>query len=222
MAEELDEARGLDQRLVGLPGELSEAVHDLRLRGLATDGDVVQEGVLSHARGQQLEVVHRGDVVSVLLGDALTLLGDAHLALDGTLRERIDEAVGRASAAGDGAATAMEEDDADAVLLADGGEVLLGAVEVPERGEDAAVLIGVGITDHHLLGEAVGDTGVAAGLQRAFGHRMRQERVHDTGTPLKVADGLEERNDREETVGIFRTASGQASFTGKEVDGQQV
>ena len=51
---------------------------------------------------------------------------------------------------------------------------------------------------------------------------MRQEGVHDTSTPLKVADGLEERNDREEAVGVFRTASGQASFTSKEVDGQQV
>ena len=172
MAEELDEARGLDERLVGLAGELGEAVHDLGLCSLTTDSDVVQEGVLGHASCQQFEIIHRGDVVGVLLGDALTLFGDAHLALDRTLRERIDEAVGRAGAAGDGAATAMEEDDTDAVLLADSGEVLLGTIKIPEGSEDAAILIGVGVTNHHLLREAVGNTGVATGLQRALGHRM--------------------------------------------------
>ena len=161
-------------------------------------------------------------MVGVLLGDTLTLLGDAHLALDRTLRERIDEAVGRTGAAGDGAATAVEEDDAHAMLLADGSEVLLGAVEIPERGQDAAILIGVGITDHHLLGETVGDTSVATGLQRTLGHRMGQERVHDARAALKVANRLEERDDRQKAVGVFRTTRSQSGFTGQEVDGEQV
>ena len=182
----------------------------------------MQEGVLGHAGGQQLEVVHRGDVIGVLLGDALPLLGDAHLTLDRTLREGVDEAVRRAGAAGDGAATAMEEDDAHAVLLAHRGEVLLGAVEIPERGEDAAVLIGVRIADHHLLGEAVGDAGVATSLQRTLGHRVRQERVHDAGAAFKVADGLEERDDGKQAIGVVGTTRGQTGLAGEEVDGQEV
>ena len=222
LAEELDEAGRADEILVGLAGEFGQTVHDLGLCGFAADGDVVQEGVLRHAGGQQLEVVHRSDVVRVFLGDALALLGHAHLALDGTLGQSVDETVGRAGPAGDGAATAVEEDDPDAVLLADSGEVLLGAIEIPEGGEDAAVLIGVGIADHHLLREAVGNAGVAAGLQRALRHRMRQEGVHDAGATLEVADGLEERDDGEQAIGVIGTAGGQAGLAGEEIDRQQV
>ena len=114
----------------------------------------------------------------------------------------------------------MEEDDADAVLFADGGKVLLGAVEIPERGEDAAVLIGVGVTDHHLLGESVGDAGITTSLERALGHRMRQERIHDASAALEVTDGLKKRDDGQEAVSVFGAAGGEAGLAGEKVDGQ--
>ena len=71
----------------------------------------------------------------------------------------------------------MEEDDADTMLGAHRRQVQLGPVEIPERGEDTTILIGVGITDHDLLGEAIRNASIAAHFKRPAGHRMREEGI---------------------------------------------
>jgi len=106
--------------------------------------------------------------------------------------------------------------------LADGGEVLLGAVEVPERGQDAAVLVRVGITDHHLLRQPVGEARVAAGRERPLGHRVRQEGVEDAGAALQVVDGLEQRDHGQEAMGVVRTTRGEAGLAGEQVNREEV
>ena len=66
------------------------------------------------------------------------------------------------------------------------GELLLRAIDRPLRGEVAAVLARVGVTDHHLRGR------VAATQQLVDDRRVRRR---------EVVERLEERHDRERLVG---------------------
>src|SRR4029078_5816561 len=62
-----------------------------------------------------------------------------------------DRFVARAAAAPDRAAAALEKEDAHAVAAEHLHEPDLGLVELPAGGDEAAVLVRVGIAEHHLL-----------------------------------------------------------------------
>ena len=132
---------------------------------------------------EELDVVDRGAEVGVFLGDGFALFGHAKEAAEGTLGEGFHEPVGGAGAAAHGAAAAVEEDGADAVVLTGGGEVGLGAVEGPLAREDAAVFIAIGVADHHLEGRAVWG-------EAALGDGVGEEIVGDGGGRGEVAHGF--------------------------------
>ena len=75
-------------------------------------------------------------------------------------------------------------------LLPHPGELDLGLVQLPVGGEEAAVLVGVGIADHHLLHPALRPHAAAH-------HRHIEQLLHDGGRALEILDGLEQRHDRE-------------------------
>ncbi len=143
---------------------------------------------LERCRSQGFEVAPTDFRVGILAGDHFALLGDADLALHGPGRLREDRLVARPTAPPDRTAAAMEQAQPDLVSPEDIDQHQLGLVELPGRGQVAAVLVAVGITQHHLLGTA------ARGEQPAIG-RQAQELVHDPAAALQVADGLEQRRD---------------------------
>ena len=89
--------------------------------------------------------------VTVFIGQHLALLGEFDLALYGTARLRQYGFVGGPAAAAHGAATAVEQPALYLVRCGDGDDLFLRLEELPRRGEDAAVLAGIGITQHHFL-----------------------------------------------------------------------
>jgi len=82
----------------------------------------------------------------------------------------------------------MEEAEPDAMALEHLDERDLGLVELPARGEKAAVLVAVGIAEHHLLGHP-------PALQQPAVLWNREQLVHDPAAFAQVADRLEERHD---------------------------
>ena len=70
--------------------------------------------------------------------------------LDAARGLREDGLVGRAAAAADRAAAAVEEAKREPVPLRQRRQARLGLVELPDRGEEAAVLVAVGVAEHHL------------------------------------------------------------------------
>src|SRR5262245_21668035 len=89
--------------------------------------------------------------VEILAGDDLALLGDADAGFDRACRLRQDGVEARSSAAADRSAAAMKQAQADLVLSEDLDQRHLRLVELPARGQKPAVLVAVGVPDHHLL-----------------------------------------------------------------------
>ena len=79
------------------------------------------------------------------------LFGDANLPLHRAARLREDRLVARTAAAPDGAAAPVEETDAHAMLAEHFDKADLRLVKLPARGDEAAVLVRIGIAEHHLL-----------------------------------------------------------------------
>ena len=127
---------------------------------------------------------HRDVGQAELRLDHLALLGHAQPAVDRTRRLRPDREVGRAAAAADAAAAAVEQRQLDAVPRARGDDLFLRAVELPRRGEPAGVLRRVGVADHHLL---------VARDARAI-PRQREQRVEHRAGALQIGGGLEQRH----------------------------
>src|SRR5262245_47834962 len=94
----------------------------------------------------------RGAAVGVVGGDDLALLGHAQAAADRARGLSLDGAAGGGAAATDRAAAAVEIGDLDVELAADAGERELRLEQRPIGGEEAAVLVRVGVAEHDLLG----------------------------------------------------------------------
>ena len=114
----------VDERPVGGPRRRGQLVHDRR----AGDERALESGVVLRRRGEQdraghlLEVAASDGRVGVVGGDDLALLGQLEPRVHGPGRLAEDRPVGRAAAAAEGAAAAVEQRQLDAALAGDAGE----------------------------------------------------------------------------------------------------
>ena len=171
--------------------------------------------VLKNGRRQQLHLVGRRAAIGVFERDDLALLGDAETAADGASRLRGDGVAGRRAAARHRAAASMEEGDGDALLASDLGEARLRLEQLPVRRQEAAVLVGVGIADHHLLQ-------IALPARRAAHDRNLQEIAHDRRRGAQIADRLEERHDRQRQNLDAGFVEEQPRLLGEQIDAEHV
>ena len=84
--------------------------------------------------------------------DHLALLGDADLPLHSARGLREDGLITRAAAAADGSAAAVEQAQRDPMTAEGVDQRDFRLVELPARGQKAAILVAIGIAEHHLLG----------------------------------------------------------------------
>jgi len=129
----------------------------------------------------------------------LPLLRDAEAPAYRSGRLGADGAARRAAASGHAAAAPVEEREADAVVPADAGDPLLRPVERPVGREVPAVLVAVGVPDHHRLLAAARRQVGAVGLQR-------EELGQHGWRPVEIVERLEERRHRQ-PAGITGPAS---------------
>lgn len=159
----------------------------------------VQQRGFQRGSHQGFEVAAADLGVGVFGGDDLALFGQADLAVHGARGLGQDGLVARAAATSHGAAAAVEEAQRQRADLAQLVEQLdqrdLGAVELPGRGEHAAVLVAVGVAEHDVLF-------AAAAVHQAADAGQRIELAHDLGRDAQVADGLEQRHDDQVAGGV--------------------
>ncbi len=148
----------------------------------------LQQARLQRRGGENLQIVAADFGVGIFAGDDFALLGDTDLAIDRAAGLRDDGVVARPAAAADRAAAAVKQPQPDVMAREHLDQADLGLVELPAGGDEAAVLVAVGITQHHFL------HGAAAVDQSAI-IVNRQHAVHDAGGSLQILDGLEQRHD---------------------------
>ena len=102
------------------------------------------------------------------------MLGDADLAVHGAAGLRNNGVIARPAAAPDRTAAAVEQPQPHAVALEHIDQPDLGLVELPARGDEAAILVAVGIAEHHFLD-------AAAAVDQPAVIMQRQHPVHDAG-----------------------------------------
>ena len=120
-------------------------------------------------------------------------------------RLRQDGLMGRTAATSDGAATPMEEPAGDAAIVGQGDNLFLRLEEIPACREDAAVLAGIRIAEHHLLL-------IPGRLQQRLIGRIVEKPAHDLLDPTQILDGLEQGRDldrAEPTLVVLADQSGQ-------------
>ncbi len=113
--------------------------------------------------------------------------------MPGRLRE--DGGVSGSATAPCGAAPAVEHHQLESRVARDVRERDLCAVDVPLRGEIAAVLGGVRVTDHHL------ETAASAVAHEVRVPWMGEHRADRVGRRVEVLDRLEQRHGREVRAG---------------------
>src|ERR1019366_4335435 len=143
-----------------------------------------------------LEVAAADLAIGVLAGYDLALLGDANLAAHGARGLREDGLVRGPAAPAERPAPTVKEAQHEAEALEELGQLDLGLVELPRRREEAAVLVAVGVAEHHFA-----DAAPAPARQR---HHLGagEESLHDVGAATKIVDGLEERDDAHRARGL--------------------
>ena len=130
---------------------------------------------------------------AVLERDRLALLGQLQPAgwVAGGLRE--DRRMGRPATAARAAAATVEDRQLDLGLPRDLDEPFLRAVDRPLCGEEAAVLAGVGVADHHLEAAVT----ILHPLRET---RIGEQLADDVRRTAEVRDRLEQGNDGEPLV----------------------
>ena len=165
----------------GVPAGAARRRTDARL--------AVQDRRLQRGGERELEVLPRQRRQRVLVGDDLALLGHLDLAVERAPRLGEDRVVRRAAAAADGAAAAVEEPQPYAVPAGHVAQLALGPVDLPLRGRDAGLLVGVGVAEHHLLH-------VAAQGDQAAVRRVGEQVVEDASAGLaQLGDRLQQRHE---------------------------
>ena len=145
----------------------------------------------SGQRGFEIAVREPGE--AVLERDRLALLGQLQPAgrVAGGLRE--DRRMRRSAASARTTAASVEDRQLDVGITRDLDEPFLRAVDRPLRSEEAAVLAGVGIADHHL------EAAVAI-LHASCETRIGEQLADDGRRAAEVRDRLEQGNDGEPLV----------------------
>ena len=107
---------------------------------------------VERGRDHELEISFRQDDVRIFPVQHLALLGDADLPGKRARWLRINSAVSRATATADRTAAAVKQAQLYAAFLRHLVQRAVGTKDLPGTGEHAAILVGVGIPQHHLLG----------------------------------------------------------------------
>ncbi len=97
---------------------------------------------------QLLQVAAGDGRVAVIFINHFALLGDANTAVHRPRRLGQNRLIGRATAAGNGSATAVEQHHHHLMLAAGGSQCLLRLVQFPVSRQIPGVLVAVGIADH--------------------------------------------------------------------------
>ena len=125
--------------------------HLVRRFGVVPQPFDVEQRRLQGGRHQRLQVAVGHPRFGVLGRDHLALLGDPQRPVHRARRLGQDRVVAGSAAAADRAAAAVEEPQPDSGLARHLDQLQLGAVQRPVGGQVAAVLVGVGVAEHHFL-----------------------------------------------------------------------
>ena len=172
----------------------------------------LQQARLQRCGGKDFQIVAADFGVGVFAGDDFALFGDPDLAVHGAARLRENGVVARAAATSHRTAAAVKQAQPHMMALEHLNEADLGFVKLPSGCDESAVLVAVGIAEHHLLHAA------AAIHQRPI-FRERQHPVHDAGAGLQILDGLEQRHDVD---GAVACGVDQVGFLQQQRDLEQV
>ena len=112
---------------------------------------VGDQAVLHHSCGDGFKVVESQFRQAVFRRQNFALFSDLDPPLQGSAGLGKDRLISGATAATDGTAAAMEQTGADAVLVGNTCDGLLGAIQLPSRGDNAAVFRRVRVAQHNLL-----------------------------------------------------------------------
>ena len=222
LAEEVEQPVGFDELPVGFVAAAGEQIHRLLVRVAAVALLAVVEPRFGDSGEEEFEIIRRADAVGVFLRDGLALLGDAQSGVERAVRLRPDEAVRRPRAAADAAAASVEKEYIDTVLPSRLDQPLLGAVEAPEAGDDATVLVAVAVADHYLLHRLASRVKLLLQRDAAARDRMREKAVENLVAAFEVVDGFEERHHRNRAGVAVAVRHHQTDLAGEEVDDEQV
>ena len=151
----------------------------------------------------QLFKMALGDrAVAVAGANYLTLFGNLDPPLDRARRLCQDGPIGGPAAATDRAASPVKQCQFYVVGAAGSGQSLLRLIERPARPQEAAILVGVAVTDHDFL--AIAPLRQMSAVDRRF-----EKRTHYLGRSDKVIDRLKERRNVQlaEQTGVLRQQS---------------
>ena len=184
----------MNQIGIGLLRPCGQFVEHLirRPRGVAETLHVEQGG-LQGRRDQALQVAVRDTRLGVLGCDHLALFGKPQRSVHRSGRLGQDRVIARPAAAPDGPASAMEKPQPDPGLARRLHQIELRAVQRPVRGEVTAVLVGIGVAQHHLLA-------AVAGIHDYPVDRQLQCLLKDPRPAPEVVDRLEQRHDTHRRV----------------------
>src|SRR5581483_3594399 len=135
----------------GLPRGINRTRQVSVAAGFAGDCEIGPRDGVDGGSDQELEVALGEHDIGVLPVEDLALLGDAELAVEAVQRLRIQRTMGWPAATAYRASAAMKEPQRDAAFACDPMQIAVGLPDLPRRGDHAAVLVGVGVTEHHLL-----------------------------------------------------------------------
>src|SRR5262249_18630011 len=175
----------VDEVAIGAVGDTRELFH--RREILRARCRVGLQRRFQRGGGQRFDVAPSDLRARIFRRNYLALLGDADRSLHGAARLRQDCLVARPAAAADGAAAAVEQAKSHAVPAKHLDQRDLRLVQLPPRRQETAILVAVGVTEHHLLQ-------VAAALQQPRVDRQGQQPIHDVAATAQVVDGLEQRD----------------------------
>ena len=187
--EVLDEAGSLvDQGAVGAASEFGELVEvRIGLFRVVSQPLGVQEGGLDCRGEERLEIAAGTDGFGILGGDDLALFGESKRPLHRARRLRQNRVVAGSAAAADGAASTVEQLQPHPCLACSDDEIEFGSIQGPVGGQVPAVLVGVRVSEHHLLRVALSPHQLPVEVE-IEGRRQRRRAV------AQILDRLEQRN----------------------------
>ena len=144
--------------------------------------------VRQHGRGEEFEVVQRCPAIGVIGRYHFALFGDPEATMHGPQRLRGNRPPGGRPAPADRSATAVKEDRPQVAPRQCLSNPPLRLVQLPGRTDKTAILVAVGIAQHHL-------DGAIPHPQTAMGQRDRKEIVENVGRVAQIRDRLEQRHD---------------------------